>query len=219
MYVRDVKEKTHQPEKKSAIAHTRHKARLRYAKRSRTKKPQTHTRGAEQAQSTPVEGRAKTRIGVQPAACVATYVAHGCVTPAKSNAKLPELLRDESGPREARPASLHCLGSQGPDAEQRQGRGPKASKDATDIGTKGRADDTPVYDISTLCGPPPTFHGVGVPFLLAPVVGWQAQQCNTASQKWMKQSTFRARWLRVRAGCMTADPAAAAAGSPQLQEH
>jgi hypothetical protein len=48
----------------------------------------------------------------------------GRVAPAKGNAKLPERPRDEGGPREARPASLHGLVGQVP--EQRQGRGPKA---------------------------------------------------------------------------------------------
>jgi hypothetical protein len=48
----------------------------------------------------------------------------GRVAPAKGNAKLPERPRDEGGPREARPASLHGLVGQVP--EQRQGRGSKA---------------------------------------------------------------------------------------------
>jgi hypothetical protein len=51
----------------------------------------------------------------------------GRVAPAKGNSKLPERPRDEGGPREARPASLHCLVGQVP--EQRQGRGPKAPKE------------------------------------------------------------------------------------------
>jgi hypothetical protein len=40
--------------------------------------------------------------------------------PTQGNAKLPERPRDEGGPREARPASLHGLVP-----EQRQGWGPK----------------------------------------------------------------------------------------------
>jgi hypothetical protein len=48
----------------------------------------------------------------------------GRVAPAKGNARLPERPRDEGGPREARPASLHHLVSQVP--KQHQGRGPKA---------------------------------------------------------------------------------------------
>jgi hypothetical protein len=43
---------------------------------------------------------------------------------AKGIAELPERPQDESGPGEARPASLHRLGSQA--AKQRQGRGSKA---------------------------------------------------------------------------------------------
>jgi hypothetical protein len=50
--------------------------------------------------------------------------AQGRVASAKGNAKLPKRPRDEGGPREARPASLHGLAGQVP--EQRQGRGPKA---------------------------------------------------------------------------------------------
>jgi hypothetical protein len=55
---------------------------------------------------------------------VLARLTQGRVAPAKGNAKLPERPRDESVPREARPASLHRLVSQV--AEQRQG--PKASE-------------------------------------------------------------------------------------------
>jgi hypothetical protein len=81
----------------------------------------------------------------------------GRVAPAKGNAKHPERPRDEGGPTEARPASLHRLVGQVPG--QRQGRRPK---DSTDIGTKGRAEDTfksinmriPICDIQwTLVSP------------------------------------------------------------------
>jgi hypothetical protein len=46
--------------------------------------------------------------------------------PAQGNAKLPERPRDESGPRETRPACLNSAVSQV--AVQCQGRGPKAPK-------------------------------------------------------------------------------------------
>jgi hypothetical protein len=47
------------------------KATQRKAKPNQT--PQTHTRGARQAETTSAEGRARPHIGVQPAARVATY--------------------------------------------------------------------------------------------------------------------------------------------------
>jgi hypothetical protein len=48
----------------------------------------------------------------------------GRVAPAQGNAKLPERLRDESGPTETRPACLTCLVNPRV-PEQRQGRGLK----------------------------------------------------------------------------------------------
>jgi hypothetical protein len=71
---RETEEKARQPETKSgAIAHTSHKSKATQRNAEPNKKPQTHTLGAKQAQTTSVEGQAKTRIGVRPAACVATY--------------------------------------------------------------------------------------------------------------------------------------------------
>jgi hypothetical protein len=57
---------------------------------------------------------------------VRTRPTQGRVAPAKGNAKFPDCPRDEGGPRDARPASLHGLVGQVP--EQRQGGGPKATK-------------------------------------------------------------------------------------------
>jgi hypothetical protein len=54
---------------------------------------------------------------------VRARLTQGRVAPEKGNAKLPKRPRDEGGPREARPTSLHGLVGQVP--EQRQGRGPK----------------------------------------------------------------------------------------------
>jgi hypothetical protein len=63
-----------QPETKLvAIAHTRHKARLRNVERSRTKSPKTQTRGVKQAKIISVEGRARPGVRVRPEAWVATF--------------------------------------------------------------------------------------------------------------------------------------------------
>jgi hypothetical protein len=121
---RETEEKARQPETKlGAIAQTRHIARLRNAKRSRTKHPKpTHgarnnlSRGPmESAYRSPASG---TRCDVR------ARPTQGRVAPAKGNAKLPERTREEGGPRHARPGSLHSLVGQVP--EQRQGRSLKA---------------------------------------------------------------------------------------------
>jgi hypothetical protein len=124
---RETEGKARQPETKlGAIAQTRHIARLRNAKRSRAKHPkpkrgardrpeQFQLRAGRDRASGPASG---TRRDVR------ARPTQGRVAPAKGNAKLPERPRDEGGPREARPASLHCPVGQVP--ELRQGWGLEA---------------------------------------------------------------------------------------------
>jgi hypothetical protein len=118
----------------------RHKARLRNARRSRTKTQNPHT-GTKQAWTISVEGR--------PEASVVTYAPsrhrdalHRQMAALNPRSALRGRPRDEDGPREARVASLHRLVSQVP--EQRQDGSSKASE-GLDIGTKGRAEDTCRY--------------------------------------------------------------------------
>jgi hypothetical protein len=142
---RETEEKARQPETtKCNCTHTPQN-RPRNAIRSQLKNPQaTH-----EAQSRPEPPQSK--AGQDPASWSGQQLAWRCThstdtgsrCPANGNAKLPERPLDESGPRNARPTSLHRLVSQ--NAKQQQGRGSKASKDSTDIGTKGRAEDTRQY--------------------------------------------------------------------------
>jgi hypothetical protein len=87
-------------------------------------KPQTHTRGERQALTISAEGLAK------------------------GNAKLPKRPRDEGGPREARPASLHGLVGQGP--EQRQGWGPKAPEGLDRHQHEGQGDTYTCMDMRSV---------------------------------------------------------------------
>jgi hypothetical protein len=104
-------------------------------------KRHTHTRGAKHALTISAEGWARPRIGARPAASVdLAQPTQGRVAPAQDNAKRSERPRGESGPGEARPASLSRWVGQV--AEQRQGRSPEAPKDSTDTNTKGRAENT-----------------------------------------------------------------------------
>jgi hypothetical protein len=124
---RDTEEKARQPETKlSAIAQTRHIARPRNAKRSRTKHPKpTHGVRDRPKQPQPRAGQDRASgSGQRTRRDVRARPTQGRVAPAKGNAKLPERPRDQGGPREARPASLHGLVGQVP--EQRQGWGLKA---------------------------------------------------------------------------------------------
>jgi hypothetical protein len=139
---RETEEKARQPETKlGAIAQTRHTARHATQSEDKPDTPNPHTRRetglnnlsrgpGETAHQSPAGG---TRRNVR------ARPTQGRVAPAKGNAKLPERPRDEGGPREARPASLH--GSAKSPSSVRA-RAPRRPKDSTDIGTKGRAEDT-----------------------------------------------------------------------------
>jgi hypothetical protein len=107
---RQTEEKARQPETRlGAIAQTRHTARLRNAKRSRTthgaRDRPNQPQSMETAHWSPASG---TRRDVR------ARPTQGRVAPAKGTAKLPERPRDEGGPREARPASLHGLVAKSP---------------------------------------------------------------------------------------------------------
>jgi hypothetical protein len=109
-------------------------------------KPQTHTRGKRQASTTSAEGRARPRIGARPAARVATYA------PDRHRDALPwqrATLRSRSAPemKAARerpgPPAWTAWSAKSP-SSVRAGA-PRRPKDSTDIGTKGRAEDTCRY--------------------------------------------------------------------------
>jgi hypothetical protein len=125
--------------KLGAIAHTRHKAKQRNAK----KKLQTQTRGTKQASTISVEGWARPLIRVRPAARVATHAPdrHSDALPLHratlSSRSAPEMkaARERPGPPACTPWSA------GLPSSIRAGA-PRRPKDSTNIGTKGRAEDT-----------------------------------------------------------------------------
>jgi hypothetical protein len=101
---RETEEKARQPETKlGASSHTRHKARLRNAKRS-LKKPKIHKWGAKSAYTTSAEGRARPRIRIRPEARVATYaperhrVSRQRATPRSQSAPEMKAARERPGP-------------------------------------------------------------------------------------------------------------------------
>jgi hypothetical protein len=123
---RATEEKTCQPEANlGATSHTRHKARQRNAKRSRTQNPKP-THGAHNRPQPPPRARqaCASGSGRGPRRDVRARLTQGHVAPTKGNADLSRAPRDEGSPREARPASLHRLVSQVP----AQCHGPKAPK-------------------------------------------------------------------------------------------
>jgi hypothetical protein len=145
---RETEEKTRRPETKlGAIAQTRHIARLCNAKRSRTKHPKP-THGARDRPKQP-QLRAGETAHRGPASNMRRDVrarpTQGRVAPAHGNAKLPERPRDEGGPRETRPASLLPVAWSAKSPSSVRAGAPRCPKDSTDIGTKGRAEDTCRY--------------------------------------------------------------------------
>jgi hypothetical protein len=109
-------------------------------------KPQTHTRGARQAQTTSAEGRARPRIGVRPAARVATYAPdrHRDALP-RQRATLSSQSAPEMKAARERPGPPACTAGSAKSPSIVRARAPRRPKDSTDIGTKGRAEDTCRY--------------------------------------------------------------------------
>jgi hypothetical protein len=115
---------------------TKHKAKP-------NQKSKTHTWGAKQALTTSVEGRARPRIGVPPAARVATY------TPDRHRDALPRqraTLRCRSASEmkaaRERPGLPACTAWSAESLSSVRAGAPRRLKDSTDIGTKGSAEDT-----------------------------------------------------------------------------
>jgi hypothetical protein len=100
--------------KLGAIAHTRHKSRVSNTMRSRTKtqnpKP-NHGRKRSLSRGPGKTAHRGPARGLRRDACA--RLTQGRVALAMGNAELPEYPRDEGGPREARPASLHPLDTRG----------------------------------------------------------------------------------------------------------
>jgi hypothetical protein len=119
------------------MAHSWHEARRRNSKQSRTKNPKPTFRVQDRPKP-PQSRLGKTAHRGPASGSHRARPTQERVAPCRSSAKLPELPRDESGPREAKPASLHRLVSQV--AEQR--RAPRRPKDSNNI---GRAEDTCRY--------------------------------------------------------------------------
>jgi hypothetical protein len=120
------------------------KATQRKAKPNQTS--QTHTRGVRQAYTTSTESWARPRIGVRPAARVATYVLdrHRDALPRQratlSSRSAPKMkaARDKPGP----PA---CTAWSAKSPISVRAGALRRPKDSTEIGTKGRAKDTCRY--------------------------------------------------------------------------